>query len=575
MNIYKKVEDFYNKLIETRIIYFLIGISILISYYLLYTFRSEDNTVLMAWKYVFSYDNIKINELLLVLSIVILISLIISRISISNYLNQEKYHILFLFVSGMFICTLFWNIPEINPDAARYFMEAKYLELRGIVSFTNDWGQGFFVWTDSPSVPFFYGIILKYLGEYRVYIQIYNAILFSLTSVLTYKISKRLWNEEIGLYSGLMIMSFPFLLSQVPLMLVDITLMFLTILSVFLILKIFDNKYYSIPASLAIFFAVYAKMSSLLFIIPPAISILIINYKSVLKDKNRWIFTFIFTMAIILMFFLLNMGVFIDNMHTVSNFKLSNANPYFESPLNFLFQVGSIVIILALISVIIAYRNKDKKYLFLIIWIVLPLIFLYNTRIRQLISIFPVIAIMASISLFSISHKPIKKFLILSLFLTSIAFTLYAYIPFEENFTDRNIKDAAEYANSLNISEIELFLDFSEKHSQDPEAMVSLFDIYSNKKIVFSGENKFYPVADFSNQWNAYYKIPTFYYENTSSSLSRNERIIVTISDKFESTSIPPEVLKNHVLIEKFEGRRISVFFPSSVKIYLPRNYSI
>lgn len=566
----------YNKLIESKIIYILIGLAILISYYILYIFRSVDNTVLMSWDPVFVYSGININDLLILLTIVIFISFIISRIKISNKYNEEKYHVLFLFCTGIIICSLFWNIPEINPDAARYFMEAKYLELKGIGSFVNDWGQGFFVWTDSPTVPFFYGIIFKYLGEYRVYIQIYNAILFSLTSVLTYKISKRLWNEEIGLYSGLLMMSFPFLLSQVPLMLVDITLMFLAILSVFLILKIFDNKYYCIPASVAIFFAVYAKMYSLLFIIPPAISILIINYRSVLKNKNRWLFTIIFSMAIILIFFLLNMDVFIGNLQTFqTTAKLSDAATYFESPLNYLFQIGSIIIFLALLSIIVAYRKKNYNYFVMLAWIAIPLLFFYNARIRYMIASFPVIAMMASLSLFSLSHKPIKKFLILSLFLTSIAFTVYAYIPFEENFTDRNIKDAAEYTNSLNISEIELFLDFSEKHSQDPEAMVSLFDLYSNKRIVYSGYNKLYPVQDFSNQWNAYYKIPTFYYENASSILSRNDRIIVIISDKIESTSIPSDFLRNHVLIKKFEGRTFSVFFPSSVQVYLPRNLSI
>src|SRR3972149_9483899 len=233
MHIYKKADDFCNKLIESKLIYFLIGFAIVISYYILYIYRVNDSTVLMSWNLVFMFTDIKIEELLFILSIVILISFIISRININNYYNNEKYHLLFLFFSGIFVGSLFWNIPEINPDAARYFNQAKYLEEFGILKFFSDWGYDLFAWADFPSIPLFYGIIFRYIGEYREYIQIFNIILFSLTSVLTYKISKKLWNAEIGIYSGLLLISFPYLLSQIPLMLVDIPFMFLTILFCF------------------------------------------------------------------------------------------------------------------------------------------------------------------------------------------------------------------------------------------------------------------------------------------------------------------------------------------------------
>jgi len=101
MQIYKKAEIFYNKLIEIKLIYFLISFAILSSYYILYTFRDLDTAVLMAWHMVFHYRPINIYELLLILSIVIFISFLISRINIFNKYNEEKYHILFLFFQGL------------------------------------------------------------------------------------------------------------------------------------------------------------------------------------------------------------------------------------------------------------------------------------------------------------------------------------------------------------------------------------------------------------------------------------------------------------------------------------------
>jgi hypothetical protein len=187
-----------------------------------------------------------------------------------------------------------------------------------------------------------------------------------------------------------------------------------------------------------------------------------------------------------------------------------------------------------------------------------------------MIPVFPIIAIMSSISLCAISNKNIKKFLILSLTLTSIVFTIYAYIPFEENFTDKNIKNAAEFTNTLNNSEIQLILDFSDKHPYDPEPFVPLFDLYSHKRIVYSDDYKFYSVKDYSNSWTALFKIPPLYYGENSS----DDRIIVVISDKEKSDSIPQRYLEDHILTTKFESKTLSVLIPSSVKVYLPQNSS-
>ncbi|MCX9083573.1 MAG: glycosyltransferase family 39 protein [Candidatus Methanoperedens sp.] len=563
----KKVDDFYNKLLESKLIYFLIGFAILISYYILYLFRTVDNTVLMSWNLVFNYGVYNIYDLLLILPIVIFLSFIISRINYNKY-NQERYHILFLFFIGMIIGTLFWNIPEINPDAARFFTEAKYLELKGIWGYFNDWGYEFFVWSDFPSVPFFYGILFRYLGEFREYIQIFNTILFSLTSVLTYKISKRLWNEEIGIYSGLLLMSFPFLLSQIPLMLVDIPFMFLVMLSAFLLFKVFDNKYYSIPASIIIFFALYAKLSSIL-ILCPIIFILIINYRSVILNKKRWIFTIFFSLTLTILFFIWKMDAILQSEKT--NFQAFDINRFSENPLNYFYQIGFIVIILAIYSIIIGIRKKDMNYIIVIAWVTITFLFLYDVRIRYMIPVFPFIAIMASLSIYSISNTDVKKFLISSLVLTSIAFSVYAYIPYEENFTDKNIKDAAEFTNSLNIQEIQLFLDFSDKHPFNPDVLVILFDLYSHKKIIYSQDNKFYPVKDYSNAFTAYYKIPSFYYDNKSLSPLKNNYAIIIISDKEQSNFISSKYLENHILVKKFEGKTVSILIPSSVKVYLPK----
>jgi len=564
MNIFKKADDFYKGLIETKIIFLLISFAFLISYYLLYIFRYLDNTVLMNWNQVFNYVNININELLIILSIVLFISYIISRVNIFDKYNQENNHILFLFVSGMIVGSLFWNIPEINPDAARYISQARYLEEYGILAFINDWGNEFFIWMDFPSIPFFYGIIFRYFGEYREYIQIFNTILFSLTAVLTYKISKTLWNREIGLYSGFLLMSFPFLLSQIPLTLVDIPQMFLTTSTIFIIIKIFDNKYFVIPASILLFFTIYTKLTSILVILP-IFSILIINNKSIINDWYRWGCTIFFSGILVMSFLFWKIDIFINQILLMTNRSFTVP----ESQLVYFFQIGAIVILFALFSLIIAYNRKDRNYLILILWVIIPFLILSNTRIRYMVPVFPGIAIMASISLNAISAKSVKKFLIISLILTSIIFSIITYIPYEENFSDRNVKDAAEFTNELENPDVQLFLDFSENQIYNPEPFVSLFDFYSNKRIIYSNSNKYYASEDYLNSWTSKYTLPPFYYDD----VLQNKPIIVIISDKKESSLMKNDILKDYILIEKFETNTISILNPASVKVYMLQDY--
>ena len=84
-----------------------------------------------------------------------------------------------------------------------------------------------------PLLPFLYGLIFRFFGEVRAYIQIFITFLFAMTVVLTYLIGKDLWDEEIGFSAGLLLLGMPYLLTQVPLMLIDVPAMFFLTLSVF------------------------------------------------------------------------------------------------------------------------------------------------------------------------------------------------------------------------------------------------------------------------------------------------------------------------------------------------------
>ncbi len=180
-----------------------------------------------------------------------------------SLVKYERYKpALTLFIASFAASAIFWSEPEVIIDVSRYFMYAKHLALYGAGDFLSQWGHAINPWTDLPLVPFIYGLIFNVLGESRIFIQIFNSTLFSLTVVLTFFIGKTLWSDEIGFYAGIMILGIPYIFSQVPLMLVDVSAMFLLTLSVFIFIQVMEKGgVWILLSSLAVLCAIFSKYS--------------------------------------------------------------------------------------------------------------------------------------------------------------------------------------------------------------------------------------------------------------------------------------------------------------------------
>ena len=157
------------------------------------------------------FSEINILHIFLFLVIGTSVAFAFSRLSLSG-----PYSPLFLFVFSFAGILPLWNEPESIIDASRYFLQAKSLKEYGIAYFFNEWGQDIDAWTDMPLIPFIYGLIFKFLGEVRAYIQAFTTLLFASTVVLTYFIGKILWDEETGFNAGLLLMGHHIFLCRCP-----------------------------------------------------------------------------------------------------------------------------------------------------------------------------------------------------------------------------------------------------------------------------------------------------------------------------------------------------------------------
>src|SRR5574340_14376 len=200
--------------LKNNYIFLIIFLLAFFTYLAQFGFRALDDNRLTSWQDAFR--NTDAASILLSLAGGIILAFFISRsrFSVGSYK-------LYLFLAAFITSALFWSEPEVVVDASRYFTQAKHLELYGVKYFVREWGQDINAWTDMPLVPFLYGLVFRIFGETRIYIQVLNTTLFSLTAVLTFELGKALWDEETGLLAGVFLLGMPYLLTQVPLMLVD------------------------------------------------------------------------------------------------------------------------------------------------------------------------------------------------------------------------------------------------------------------------------------------------------------------------------------------------------------------
>jgi len=443
--------------------------------------RFLDNNTLTSWKW--TVPQADVGGLFLLMVPALALSAVLSAKPI-----PERSTPLVLVLFSFFAAMPLWTVPEVNLDASRYFLQAKHLELYGIGSFFQEWGHAVGAWTDLPLIPFFYGLIFKYCGEVRLYIQLFTTLLFSLSVLLTYCIGKTLWNRETGLYAGLLLLGMPYLLTQVPLMLVDVPLMFFVTLSVYVFLLVLEKagRLLIMAASLSLFLCLLAKYSAviLLLVMP------VILFVSCQSDPRRKLAR----AAAVLAGTALLCGLFFATKHDVVMVQLDLLRTYqwqglkrWEEGLasTLLFQVHPLITIAASIGVVAAIRKRDLPFL-IPAWFAVFVLLFHHGRIRYLLPLFPLLALMAAYGIGELRNARGRRYLVLSIVASSLALSVFAYAPFLRRASMVNLRDAGRAIDALDSSEVEVRVLPQARSLGNTEMAIPLLDLYTRKKIVYT-----------------------------------------------------------------------------------------
>jgi hypothetical protein len=468
---------------EDALLILLITLLTFTTFLILFTFRSFDDNRLTSWQWVFA--DIDIIRMLLILLVAVVLAYALSMASVI-----ERKPAAVLFGSSFIVAGIFWGEPEVIVDASRYFVQAKYLELYGIGYFVREWGKEIMVWTDLPLVPLLYGLIFDVFGEARMAIQMFVALLFSATVVLTYLIGKTLWDESVGIYGGMLLLAMPYLLTQVPLMLVDVPAMFFLTLAVFVTIKAVrqGGLLLLLASSVAIMLASLSKYSNWLMLsVFPVI--LLSHFESGWKIILRRGATIaLATTCLMGMVMLWKFDVFAEQLALLQSYQLPGLQRWQESfTSTFFFQIHPFITLAALYSIYRAIRRKDPTYA-IVGWMLLLVILLEIKRIRYTVVVFPMLALMAAYGFREVRNLAIGKFAVSCAVVSSLVVAVAGYLPFLQKTSAVNLKTAGEYLNSIDGATVEVHVLPQLRSSINPAVSVPILDYFTNKEVAYQSD---------------------------------------------------------------------------------------
>ncbi len=521
---------------------FILSQAALVTFLVLFFLRSLDDNRLFSWQWLFADG--QAYKIFFLLIPAIFSGYILSRASFFDRRPRT-----FLFFFSCLACMIFWGEPELIMDASRYFTEAKHLEIYGIGHFIREWGRDIPVWTDLPLVPFLYGLIFKFAGENRIFIQAFTTLLFSMTLVLTYLIGKMLWTEEIGFFAAMLLLGMPSLLLQVPLMLVDIPTMFFFTLAVYAFLKVLEQGGAAriMVASLALFLLIFSKYSAWIMLSVLLVAGAVYSAREPRPVLRRSVAVLSLSGLLVCTVVLFKADVISEQIRLLLTYQKPGLERWGESFIStFFFQVHPFITIAAICSFFVAFKKRDAKYLIICLLLILGLAFNVR-RSRYLLPAFPMLALMAAYAMQKIERRDLRKFIVFVVVACSLTVSTFAYLPFADTISAANLKKAGEYLKSGSVTEAEVFTLPLKDPIVNPSVSVPLLDLFTRQQIRYQYHPEFFPrpgnIETRSLRFSWEYKNPGYYSDENA--VPGRSSAIVVISG--EQVGILPEYLRQRI----------------------------
>lgn len=522
----------------------------------LFVFRGADDNRLTSWRWVF--DGVSPARLYALVVVGIALAHLVARLPFPGRRPGAV-----LFISSYAIAACFWREPEVIVDASRYFTQAKHLEVYGLHHFLTEWGRGILAWTDLPLVPLLYGLVFKLFGESRIFIQAFTTLLFAASVVLTHRIGKALWNDELGFVAGGLLLGIPYLFTQVPGMLVDVPAMFFLTLAVFTVIAAFQRGGTGrvLLASLAVFLALFSKYSIWLMLSVLPVIGLVHRRGGAPRPLATGAAIALVSGALVAAVMLFHRDVTSEQLTLLLSYQGPGLRRWGESFVStFLFQVHPFLTAAAVLSIWMAIQRRDPRYV-IVAWPVLLLLLLQVRRARYVVPAFPMLALMGAYGLQAIRSNEVRRLVLACTVASALVVAGYGFLPFLEGTSAVNLKKAGEYLDSIDEDRVEVFTRSRADSEVNQAVSVPILDLFTRKKVIYRDERNPPPasvrVEESPLRFTWDYRNPAYYADDGAGG---NAAIVVISGDVGQP-------LPEHVA-RKLRGYRLARAFAASEGVF-------
>jgi len=391
-------------------------------------------------------------------------------------LCNEKVYILFLSAIFFLSISIAAKAPEVIPDAARYFIQAKYLKIYGPLYFIQHWGKEIPLWTDLPLGSFLFGLSFKTVTENRLIVQAINVSLFLLTLIFTYRIALILWGKTTALFSVGLLMVVPYLTVQVPMLMVDILSMSMFSLILFRTIAV-NRKRDLFILFVCLTLALLTKYSIWLFtlaiIIPSA---LLLHRKEKLKGLLLTLVAGYFLVTLLL----LKDRILLRQLHLLWEFQLHGLYKWHEPSLWLTFFHGHPFFLLSCIAGTVMLLKEKHKVSF--IFVIAITLFILIGRGRYILPLMPLLSLAGGYALGRLAKR--LSLLVVGLAIVTSSFIVTVYCEEFNKYSFSNLQLMGQWLNQSDCEEIQVTV-LPQKESLGQTApMVALLDLYYQGHII-------------------------------------------------------------------------------------------
>ena len=456
----------------------LAGFAAAVLFPLLYIARRLDDNTLTSWRWVWTDQNIGL--MLLVCLAAVLVAYMLARTDLFD--DQPVSWLLFL---SLIIGLSIRDMPELLLDSSRYFLQAKYAARYGAPDFFRQWGHAMPAWTDMPLVPFLYGMLLRIFGENRPAIQLYNCLIFAGGVALTYLTARFFLDRKSSFNAALFLLGMPYLLTQIPLLLVDVHVLFFYNLALYLFLRaVHDGGAGKVTlAAGGIALAMLVKFSTwpMLLLLPLLAGLCF--YRGNKRALIRAGAVFCLAAGFFTLYLAPKFEVVLEQLELLRTYQAPALQVWSEGLVStFFFQIHPFIIFFAVLALVVLYRRGQAELLVIALFI--GFFFFTVQRIRYIIPLLPLLAIIGAAGLELLRFAETRRFIGLLAAGFAVIIVHSAYMPFFQTTGMANIRNAGRYLDTIDSDAVEVHI-LPQEQSRAPSFLIlPQLDLFSRKTFI-------------------------------------------------------------------------------------------